>query len=83
MTRTAKVSFYFILFIIFGLIGLWMPLLGDDLHWGTYFGSNYFPNGIFTYYDGRYLGDLLVIMITKIKVVAFLAYGIFPLPLFI
>jgi len=78
MTRTAKVSFYFILFIIFGLIGLWMPLLGDDLHWGTYFGSNYFPNGIFTYYDGRFLGDLLVIMITKIKVVAFLAYGIFP-----
>lgn len=78
MTRTAKLSFYFILFIIFGLIGLWMPLLGDDLHWGTYFGSNYFPHGIFTYYDGRYLGDLLVISMTKIKPVAFMAYGIFP-----
>lgn len=78
MKRTAKLSFYFVLFIIFGLIGMWMPLLGDDLHWGTYFGSNYFPNGIFTYYDGRYLGDLLVIMMTKIKTVAFLAYGIFP-----
>lgn len=78
MTRTSKLSFYFILFIIFGLIGMWMPLLGDDLHWGTYFGSNYFPQGIFTYYDGRYLGDLLVIAITKVKVLAFLAYGIFP-----
>jgi len=78
MTRTAKVSFYFVLFIIFGLIGMWMPLLGDDLHWGTYFGSNYFPHGIFTYYDGRYLGDFLVITMTKLKPVAFMAYGIFP-----
>lgn len=77
MKRTAKLSFYFIIFIIFGLIGLWMPLLGDDLHWGTYFGSNYFPQGIFLKYDGRYLGDLLVITITKIKPLAFIAYGTF------
>jgi len=77
MTRTAKLSFYFILFIIFGLIGLWMPLLGDDLHWGTYFGSNYFPQGIFLKYDGRYLGDLLVITMTKVRPIAFLAYGTF------
>lgn len=77
MKRTAKLSFYIILFIIFGLIGLWMPLLGDDLHWGTYFGSNYFPQGIFLKYDGRYLGDLLVIAITKIKPLAFIAYGTF------
>ncbi|MFH5812373.1 hypothetical protein [Companilactobacillus sp. FL22-1] len=77
MRRTTKLSFYFIIFIIFGLIGLWMPLLGDDLHWGTYFGSNYFPQGIFLKYDGRYLGDLLVIAITKIKPLAFLGYGTF------
>jgi len=77
MTRTAKLSFYFILFIIFGLVGLWMPLLGDDLHWATYFGSNYFPQGIFLKYDGRYLGDLLVISMTKIRPIAFIAYGTF------
>lgn len=77
MKRTAKLSFYLIIFIIFGLIGLWMPLLGDDLHWGTYFGSNYFPQGIFLYYDGRYLGDILVIAITKIKPLSFIAYGTF------
>lgn len=77
MTRTAKLSFYFIIFVIFGLIGLWMPLLGDDLNWGSYFGSNYFPQGIFLKYDGRYLGDLLVITITKIKPLAFIAYGTF------
>lgn len=77
MTKTVKLSFYLIIFIIFGLIGTWMPLLGDDLHWGTYFGSNYFPQGIFLKYDGRYLGDLLVILITKFKPVAFLAYGTF------
>lgn len=77
MKRTTKLSFYFLLFVIFGLIGLWMPLLGDDLHWGTYFGSNYFPQGIFLKYDGRYLGDILVISITKIKPLAFIAYGTF------
>lgn len=77
MTKTAKLSFYFIIFVIFGLIGLWMPLLGDDLNWGSYFGSNYFPQGIFLKYDGRYLGDLLVITITKIKPLAFIAYGTF------
>ena len=77
MTRTAKLSFYFIIFIIFGLVGLWMPLLGDDLHWGTYFGSNYFPQGIFLRYDGRYLGDFLIIAITKIKLLSFIAYGTF------
>lgn len=77
MKRTTKLSYYIILFIIFGLIGLWMPLLGDDLHWGTYFGSNYFPQKIFLYYDGRYLGDILVIAITKIRPLAFMAYGLF------
>lgn len=77
MKRTVKLSFYIIIFIIFGLIGMWMPLLGDDLHWGTYFGSNYFPQGIFFKYDGRYLGDLLVITMTKFKPIAFLGYGTF------
>lgn len=77
MKRTVKLSFYIIIFIIFGLIGMWMPLLGDDLHWGTYFGSNYFPQGIFLKYDGRYLGDLLVITMTKFKPIAFLGYGTF------
>lgn len=77
MKRTTKLSFYFILFLIFGLIGMWMPLLGDDLNWGHYFGSNYFPQKIFLTYDGRYLGDILVIAMTKIKPIAFIAYGTF------
>lgn len=77
MKRTTKLSFYFILFIVFGLIGYWMPLTGDDLNWGSYWGNNYFPQGHFLTYDGRYLGDLLVIVMTKVKPVAFVAYGLF------
>ncbi|WP_119327056.1 DUF6056 family protein [Companilactobacillus musae] len=77
MKRTTKLSFYFIVFLIFGLIGMWMPLLGDDLNWGNYFGRNYFPQGIFLKYDGRYLGDILVIAMTKFKPIAFMAYGTF------
>lgn len=52
-----------------------MPLLGDDINWGTYFGMHYFAKGIYTYYDGRYLGDALVILITRFRPVAFIAYG--------
>ncbi|MFC6324081.1 DUF6056 family protein [Companilactobacillus baiquanensis] len=77
MKRTTKLSFYFIIFIIFGLIGYFMPLTGDDLNWGSYWGNNYFPQGHFLTYDGRYLGDLLVIVMTKVKPVAFVAYGLF------
>lgn len=75
MSKTVKIVFYLLAFIIFGLIGYWMPLLGDDINWGTYFGMNYFPQGIFLHYDGRYLGDMLVILITKVRPLAFIAYG--------
>ncbi|WP_334329828.1 DUF6056 family protein [Companilactobacillus sp. HBUAS59699] len=78
MKRTAKLSFYFIIFLIFALIGYFMPMVGDDLNWWSQWGRNYFQSGTFTYYDGRYLGDLLIISMMKFKFIAFLAYGIFP-----
>ncbi|MCH4008935.1 DUF6056 family protein [Companilactobacillus sp.] len=77
MTRKVNLFFYTVIFIIFGLIGYWMPLLGDDLNWGSFFGLHYIPWGIFLKYDGRYLGDLLVIGMTKFRPLAFLAYGLF------
>lgn len=68
-------GFYLIVFLAFGLIGYLMPLLGDDYSWAGNFGQRYFQQGIFLYYDGRYLGDLLVILITRFPVIAFFAYG--------
>ena len=78
MKRTVKLSFYVIIFLIFALIGYWMPMVGDDLNWWSGWGLQYFSSGNFTYYDGRYLGDLLIISMMKFKFIAFLAYGIFP-----
>lgn len=78
MKRTTKLSFYFIIFLIFALIGYFMPMVGDDLNWWSQWGREYFQKGTFTYYDGRYLGDLLIISMMKFKFIAFLAYGIFP-----
>ncbi|WP_164509393.1 DUF6056 family protein [Companilactobacillus jidongensis] len=78
MRRTAKLSFYVIIFLIFAMIGYWMPMVGDDLNWWSNWGKQYFQSGTFTYYDGRYLGDLLIISMMKFKFIAFLAYGTFP-----
>lgn len=78
MKRTVKLSFYTIIFLIFALIGYWMPMVGDDLNWWSGWGLQYFQSGNFTYYDGRYLGDLLIISMMKFKFIAFLAYGTFP-----
>ncbi|APX72119.1 hypothetical protein M5C72_02970 [Companilactobacillus allii] len=78
MKRTVRLSFYVIIFLIFALIGYWMPMVGDDLNWWSGWGRQYFQSGNFTYYDGRYLGDLLIISMMKFKFIAFLAYGTFP-----
>ncbi|WP_125710117.1 DUF6056 family protein [Companilactobacillus zhongbaensis] len=76
MSKTVKTIFYLISFLLFGFIGYSMPLLGDDINWGNYFGVSYFSTNLFTYYDGRYLGDVLVIIITRYPIVAFIAYGL-------
>lgn len=66
---------YLIIFVIFGLIGYWMPLVGDDLNWWSAWGTHYFSSGTFLTYDGRYLGDLLVILMTHSKLISFCIYG--------
>ncbi|UQS83585.1 hypothetical protein [Bombilactobacillus thymidiniphilus] len=62
-------------FLLFGLLGYWMPLVGDDLNWWSTWGQNYFFNGTFLNYDGRYLGDLLIILMSHLPIISFLIYG--------
>lgn len=72
---TKKNIWYLIFFVIFGLIGSLMPYVGDDLNWQGPWGSQYFFSGDFLHYDGRYLGDLFVILLTRSKIFSFLLYG--------
>ena len=75
MRNKALTLTYVFIFVIFGLLGYWNPLVGDDLNWWSLWGTNYFFNGTFLTYDGRYLGDLLVILMTHFKIISFLIYG--------
>lgn len=76
MRNKALTLTYFFIFVIFGLLGYWNPLVGDDLNWWSSWGTNYFFNGTFLTYDGRYIGDLLVILMTHFKIISFIIYGI-------
>ena len=76
MRNKALTLTYVFIFVIFGLLGYWNPLVGDDLNWWSLWGTNYFFNGTFLTYDGRYFGDLLVILMTHFKIISFLIYGI-------
>lgn len=71
-----KYIWYIIFFVIFGLLGALMPYVGDDLNWQGHWGSQYFFSTDFLHYDGRYLGDLFVILLTRSKTFAFLLYGL-------
>jgi hypothetical protein len=42
-----------------------MPFTGDDLSWGVVKIGNYWTHGNFDNYDGRYLGNTLIITLTK------------------
>ena len=75
MRNKALTLTYVFIFVIFGLLGYWNPLVGDDLNWWSSWGTNYFFSGTFLTYDGRYLGDLLVILMTHFKIISFLIYG--------
>lgn len=76
MRNKALTLTYVFIFVIFGLLGYWNPLVGDDLNWWSSWGTNYFFSGTFLTYDGRYLGDLLVILMTHSKIISFIIYGI-------
>lgn len=58
-------SMYLLIFLFFALCAYNFPLTGDDLNWAGHFGDTYFKEGIYKYYDGRYLGDFFIIIMTR------------------
>lgn len=66
---------YFIVFFIFIILSLLIPLTsGDDFNWGTETGlarlANHFEN-----YNGRYVGNLIIIAITRIALLRIIFYA--------
>lgn len=79
MAKTIKNYFPFIsialLLIFFGIISYNFPLTGDDLNWGVVKLNHYFSNGQFNNYDGRYLGNTLIIIASKSPIIRITLYA--------
>lgn len=56
----------FVLFVLFFSIAFLFPYTGDDWTWGSDAGIAYFET-FFAGYNGRYLGNLLVLALTRSK----------------
>ncbi|MBE6782606.1 MAG: hypothetical protein E7536_01180 [Ruminococcaceae bacterium] len=61
-------KFYIIYFIAVSLLAFVFPLSGDDLTWVTSDGVNLLKNG-FADYNGRYLGNISAIVLTRLDFV--------------
>ncbi|WP_413526052.1 hypothetical protein [Latilactobacillus curvatus] len=70
-----KYSFFFLIFLFFGYVSINFPLTGDDLNWGVTTLKDYFGSGRFLNYDGRYVGNSLIIMASHNAIFKVLSYA--------
>ena len=63
-TKRNRSVLYVFTFVFFALFYYFLPLAGDDWTWGSAIGMERFKNG-FDGYNGRYVGNLLIILITR------------------
>lgn len=55
------------IFVLFFALAMFFPYTGDDWAWGSHLGITRLKSG-FSDYNGRYLGNILVIFLTRSKV---------------
>lgn len=59
-----KIVLYLFTIVFFGIFYYFLPLAGDDWAWGSEIGIERLNNG-FDDYNGRYLGNILILIITR------------------
>lgn len=69
-----KISFP--LFIFFAIVAFFTPLTGDDWTWGTFIGTDRLSN-FFKDYNGRYLSNVLEIIMTRSPLIRILFFALF------
>ena len=65
-----------LLLICLLLLSWLFPYSGDDWAWGSSLGTDRLENGFFEGYNGRYFGNLLVMAITRSRLLRTLAIGL-------
>ena len=53
-------------FVLFLVLGFIFPYTGDDWTWGSHVGLDRMADGFFAGYNGRYLGNLSVLLLTRV-----------------
>lgn len=66
----------FLVFLFYSYIAFRTPLTHDDWGWGTVEGIKRLEDGFFADYNGRYLGNLAEMLITRVDWVRILLMGI-------
>lgn len=64
LLKNKKTVMYLLSIIFFAVFYLFLPFAGDDWAWGSDIGLKRLENG-FAGYNGRYIGNLLIILITR------------------
>ena len=68
-------SFTVLLFAVFAVLVYWFPASGDDWAWGSRLGMERLRDG-FAGYNGRYLGNLLVMALTRSELLNMVLTGV-------
>lgn len=66
--KNKKTVFCIILFVVLLVLSFMFPYSGDDWAWGSQLGIDRF-NNFFDNYNGRYAGNLLVLVLTRSKII--------------
>lgn len=64
LRKNKSIILYLFTVVFFGIFYYFLPFAGDDWAWGSSIGLDRLKNG-FDGYNGRYLGNLLIILITR------------------
>ena len=62
--RNKRIILYLLTVVLFGVFYYFLPFAGDDWAWGSDIGIDRLKNG-FDGYNGRYLGNILIILATR------------------
>lgn len=72
--KKSRIFLFILLFLFFSLINYLVPYTNDDLAWGSIIGKARL-NNFFANYNGRYLGNLLVLLLTRFKILKSIIIG--------
>lgn len=67
--------YYILIFILFTILSIFFAYTGDDWFWASGDALRYLKR-LFIDYNGRYLSDIIIILLSRFKILKIITYGI-------